>query len=716
MYKKIKAAILCLGIVGNVVLWSSSKVRSAVIAFYNVGGNARLSYSTDQVYDLNTLGVGQLSAQVNASTVTTAASTFTDGGQSTGAFTVSSFTALTATPSVGTLTISSNSALAGKFAYDYVRVASNTALTGRYSYDRITVGTMVAATTASIIINGMSYESSTTWNFGASTRATAANLVTLLNNTTTEYGIFASTTGWGNIIDVYAINVGQAGNLLTMVSSTQAALTVATTFFTGGQDPVSLRMPTFDVTGATFIIITAGQQFQVSAFSSQTAYNLAQMIDGLQFGITASTGINFGPTPQVIAASSITVIMNKAGSVYNQYVLTSSSQSALEVKYPSFIGGQDPVTVSVNGVQFKNTVDWITGSVASNSAQNLFFAISSNALLSGIITSTASEGAATGRVTLTSISSGSAYTYPLFTSSQTAVTLSYRASTVSGSTTSAIQGGRDNAVIGINGVYLRQGTDWFAVQNNTQTAASISDAIMRNSSLKNVVMSTWSLFNIQQSTPGVIYSTSISVGASQNFALYTSTQPGLSISSNSTVGFAGLNGPATGFMCGGADVNYSSVTDVINLPNNTLGTGMAVIYSTGGAAGGTNLDPLRFAATYFVILVDTSNIKLALTSSGAVAGIAIDLLTKSTQTITHTFTLTPISPLGNSSGWWQVSNDSATWTDVANTTVTMVSPTFVSTSAFQNIGVQNFRYQRFHVNGSTSGAINWKTTINGKSQ
>jgi hypothetical protein len=651
---------------------------------------------------------------VSSARVTTSASTFTDGGQSTGAFTVSSFTALSATPSVGTITISSNSALAGKFAYNYVRVASNTALTGRYAYDRITVGTMVAATTASFMVNGMTYASSTTWNFGASTRATAANIVALLNNTTTEYGIFASTTGWGNIIDIYAINVGQAGNLLTLVSSTQAALTVATTFFTNGQDPVSLRMPTFDVTGATFIIITAGQQFQVSAFSSQTAYNLAQMIDGLQYGITASTGVNFG-VPQV-SPSSITVIMNKTGSIYNQYVILSSSQTALEVKYPSFVGGQDPVTVSVNGVQFKNTVDWFTGSVSSNSAQNLFFAISSNTGLASIIRSTATEGTSTGRVTLTAISSGSAYTYPLFTSSVTAVNLSYRSTSISGSTTSAIQGGQDNAVLGINGVYLRQGTDWFAVQNNTQTAASISDAIMSNSSLKNVIRSTWSLFIIQQSTPGVIYSTSISVGASQNFALFTSTQAGLSISSNSTVGFAGLGGPATGFMCGGADVTYSTVTDVINLPNNTLGTGMAVIYSTGGAAGGTNLDPLRFAATYFVILVDTSNVKLALTSSGAVAGIPIDLLSKSTQTIAHTFTLTPIPPLGNSNGWWQVSNDSVTWTDIANTTVTIQSSSFLSTSAYQNSGTQNFRYQRFHVNSSTSGAINWKVTINGKTQ
>lgn len=705
MYKKIKAVTLGICLTANLFLWSP-KLRSAVIAFYNIGGNSKLCYSTDVVYDLNQLGVGQLSAQINASTVTTSASTFTDGSQSTGAFTVSSFTALVGSPAVGTITITSNTALAGTSAYNYIWVASNTALTGRYAYDRITVGTMVAATTASFLINGFAYKSSDTWNFGASTRATAANIVSLINNTTTEYGIFASTTGWGNIVDIYNINVGAAGNLLTLVSSTQAALTVNTTFFTGGQNPVTLTLNRTN-------IVEAGIQFAVSAFSSQTAYNLAQVLDGLDYGVTASTGIDIG-VPQM-SASSVTLRMNVVGSIYNTYVITSSSQAALNVKFSSFVGGSDPVVVKVNGVQFKNTVDWFTGATSSNSAQNLFFAISSNSAVTSVITATSTIGGATALVTLTAISSGSAYTYPLFTSSQTAATLSYRSTTISGSTTSAILGGRDHAIVGINGVYLTQGNQWFAVLSNTQTAASISDAIMANSSLKNVVRSTWSIFSIQQSSPGVIYSTSISIGSSQNFAMFTSTQAALAISSNSSVGFLGLNGPATGFMSGGSDVGYSTGTDIINLPNNTLATGMAVLYSTGGAAGGTPLTPLTYASTYFIILTDTSNVKLALTSSGAVAGISIDLLSKSTQTIAHTFTLTPIPPLGPSSGWFQVSNDNVTWTDIINSTVTIATP-YVSTSAYQNIGTQNFRYQRFHVNSSTSGAINWKVTINGKAQ
>lgn len=168
-------------------------------------------------------------------------------------------------------------------------------------------------------------------------------------------------------------------------------------------------------------------------------------------------------------------------------------------------------------------------------------------------------------------------------------------------------------------------------------------------------------------------------------------------------------------MFGGTDVSYSSVTDIISVPNNTLGSGMAVLFSTSGAAGGIGITNLVFANTYFVILVDTSNIKLAVTSSGAIAGIPIDIASLTTQTIAHTFTLTPIAPLGTSFGNWQISNDSATWFDVPGTTVSFVSP-YLSSSSFMNLGIQNERYIRFRIVSSTAGGYRWAIVINGKSE
>lgn len=713
MKTKIRALILTLA--GIATIGIAIKAKANVVTFYGPLVNEAVTFNRTFVFDLNKNNVHSMSVQATMSTTSIAAATFNDGAQSTGNIIISSWTALNPSRAQATITITSNSATDGSYATDLINIASNSVLAGATAFNTITVSSNVNISSPSFTFNGTVYASSNAWSLGASSIATAGNLTRFIN---TIFGVVATTANSnGNVITLYAPRPGTFYNqAYTLTSSTQFLLTVAFSSFAGGADPVVLTVNNQDPINKQRI--TAGIQYQVGVSSMATALNLAIAIRGLQFGLIASTSIGS-------VGSTVTVNSISSGAVFNSYTLTSSSPSALTVFTTNFFGGSDPVTIGINGINFINGVQWLTGNSATNTALSLAYAISSNTALcpvcvstytppfslsttcaGGIITvSTAGSGAI---IQLTAISTGTAYIYPIFTSSQTAVTLSGIPSTVSGATFSSISGGSDAAVIRINGRILRNGYDWFAIQNNTQTAASISDAIANSTwvALAGVLKSTWGATG---ATPyGVVYMTSTINGFNMNFSLFSSSNSAATLSGTSS-----QTAPMTAFstMTGGSDAGYSTGTDIIRLPNAGFVNGLAVKFTTGSAA--TGITGLTSETTYFVILVDTTNIKLAFTSTGAIAGATIDLTSVSTQTVAHLFTLTPVPPSGTEFGWFQVSNDSSTWFNLSVPTISLATP-YISTSTYADLGGINGRMIRFVINAAGSGAINTNVTVNGR--
>ena len=85
----------------------------------------------------------------------------------------------------------------------------------------------------------------------------------------------------------------------------------------------------------------------------------------------------------------------------------------------------------------------------------------------------------------------------------------------------------------------------------------------------------------------------------------------------------------------GPDVNFNSATAVnittetINITSHGFGNGKAVVYHSNG---GTAIGNLTSGVTYYVIKVDSNNIKLATTYTNAIAGSAINLSSLGTGT------------------------------------------------------------------------------------
>lgn len=663
------------------VVCFSAQSRAGTAFYGKLAGEPGLAYNKAYVLDLSTLSINSLATQINLSTNTNAAQVFSDGDQSTATITVSSWTALLPTRSVGWIKIASNTALAGSRAYDTISIASNAALDGNYAMNYIWVSSEVMRSSAVITLNGLTYAASTQFSLGASSIATAINIMNMLNGI---YGITASTFNGGSSITVVSSRLGSIYNNYTMSSSTPFAMTVAFSSFIGGYDPVYLTL-----NGNK--ILTANSQFSVPASSYTTAVNLAAAFKGIDYGIVASTGLT--------GTSSVTVSVSLVGSIYNSYTLTSSSPNVLAVSSPNFVGGSDPVTIKVNGVGFTNSADWFTGFAASNTAQSLYLAIASNtSLASVIITSWPTNSF----INFTAVATGPAYQYQLFSSSVSAVNLSGVSASFSGSTSTTLTGGQpSNARIHIANIMLIQGVDWTAALSASDTAKSI-DAAIKVSSLSSIILSSWTF-------GGVIYTTSVANGKYQNFYMKTSTQSALGISGPFTYADAS-SGSAVGAMTGGSDSSYSTTTDIVKLTSHTFTTGMKVMYSSSSAV---DVSPLMNQTTYFVILVDSNSIKIALTSSGAIAGIPIDLLSQSTQIAPHTFSLTPSTFAGAPTITWQVSNDSANWYNVGGGSSTF-NATWTSTSTLNDFGAVNYRYIRANVIGPTSGSLNMQIHVHGK--
>jgi hypothetical protein len=268
---------------------------------------------------------------------------------------------------------------------------------------------------------------------------------------------------------------------------------------------------------------------------------------------------------------------------------------------------------------------------------------------------------------------------------------------------------------------------WDPLGVSSNTAKNFSAAV--NTYFAGILTSTSGI------SSSVVSATSTQVGYDPT--LTSSSQTALTIgpyTSSSTV-----TGAASGTAAYGTAPGYSSGSAIITLatnpywandPSQKSSLAMSVIYSTSSA---TAITGLTWGSTYYVIPLNATQIELASTSTGAIAGVPIVLKSSSTQlgNATITYTLTPSGLVGTPSYVWQVSNDclyypapytSATWNNFT-TTVSSISIASTTIAGYTNGGATSITdfYQldydciRLNVVAPTSGAIQLKVIGEGKS-
>ena len=375
----------------------------------------------------------------------------------------------------------------------------------------------------------------------------------------------------------------------------------------------------------------------------------------------------------------------------NSYVMTTSSPPAYSTT--SWSGGKDPALrnaiITFNGIGYRNGQLWSDGSGTSTGTA---ISITSMFQTFGVVTATCAAG--TGSVVYASATvNGSAGNS--FTLSDNAALLITASANFSG--------GNDAAVVTVGGYSFKAGVD-FSTGTASATATSMAAAFNTKASSQIVTA---------QAVGAVVTSTADFVGTVGNYPLTSST------------GAITTSGP---LMTGGTNASWTVNQPVINLPGHGYATGLAVWLSSSGpiiqystATTGGTLTTLAQNTTYYVIAVDTNNVELALTSTGAVAGAYLTLKSSST-TGPHTYSLNP-------STWtatgevisWSVSNDCVNFTSLSATKYGITVPstsvssfTYPIATAVWDLGEVDYQCIRLNVGGPTNGEWNVKAIINGR--
>jgi len=208
--------------------------KAAVVTYTSVLiSSPALAYGPSPTLNLQTLGVGSLSAQAVYSTVTVATVQFLDGSQSTGSFTVSNYLALSSASAADNVTILSTTGLGGTL----------------------------------ITVPGYVFTNGIDWATQATTTGTALSLAQALQ--TVPY-LTVSTTTAANTGVVYATcTYGSLYNNYQFLSNNSSAV-VATPYFTGGQDNAWIQI--------NGVRKTQGKHWFATVSNTQTALSISSAI------------------------------------------------------------------------------------------------------------------------------------------------------------------------------------------------------------------------------------------------------------------------------------------------------------------------------------------------------------------------------------------------------------------------------------------------------
>jgi len=327
--------------------------------------------------------------------------------------------------------------------------------------------------------------------------------------------------------------------------------------------------------------------------------------------------------------------------------------------------------IMLPGRIFKEGVDWRRGSSTALSATSLAAAI---ATYPGLSVSRS------GSVIYTTMTATGVYwnSYTLASSTPAAVA-------AGGATFS---GGRDNAVLTINGVRLRQGKEFNAATSNSQTATNIKNAIDGNAQLAK-----FSTVTANSIGAGVVGLTTKKVGAIMNFPISASG--------------AGIVA-TTPLLINGTNASWTLGQKTIAISGHGMTLGLPVLYSSGAFSIGGLTDQ----TTYYVAPISANSLSLATSKVNASAGTYITLTSSAVPAAAHSFTLAALPIAGNTTLQWQTSNDNATWFNLGTSSV--IAPTDVANSILWELGAIGSRYLRLKTTAPTAGGMGLTVTVVGQ--
>lgn len=463
-------------------------------------------------------------------------------------------------------------------------------------------------------------------------------------------------TGSITVASYTGLNPAYATDTLTVATYTALGKVRATNTLTVGTTQfATLHNACVNVYGVN---VCNPNDWKIGTTTTTIASSIATAIDTLpNVSATASHGV-------------VTITVDQYGTAGNRYTLSSSTPSALVAgSTVSFSGGQESASFTIRGLTYYADKDWTVGANNNATALNISSFINTNQARIGVTASTSSAV-----VTLTSKTVGVAgNAYTLVSSLNTALTLG----------AAAFTGGVDAGYVQIAGTTLTAGTDWTASASVTVTAGVITAAINSNSVLSAVVSAS--------SSTGKV---TISAKTAGDHRYYLNGWPKAKFT---------LSSPA---LYAATDSSISVANDTITKASHGLTTGLPVLYHV---VSGTIPTGLTNNTTYYAIRTDANTFQLAATSTGAVAGTAVNI-TAQTTLGGGSFTLTPLSFAGTWSWKWRGSNDGTNFVDLPMNTFTYSTPG----SSMYDFGTVNFKYLRLAVTAGTAGGMELSVIGNGK--
>ena len=353
----------------------------------------------------------------------------------------------------------------------------------------------------------------------------------------------------------------------------------------------------------------------------------------------------------------------------------------------------DGAVLTLNGVRYPAgpAGKWAWAGNTTLSAVNLAAAITADGVFA------ASSG---GNIVWATTTAKGSYLNNWVVSTSSAGVLSIRGVTTPTALSSTLRGGQDNASLAINGTRVVANKHYFPATSVSAVATALAAAINASATLSPVIKA--------QAIGAVVTTTSTIVGASTTYTIYSSTQAALRI--DGTV-VADGHGGATGAMRGGSNSAYSYGSPTITIPNHRLTTAYPVWFSTSSGVGITGLTR---GVTYYTIPVDSNNLRLSNTSTGAISGLYKTLLSTSV-TGPHTFKLNPqtySTVLSTPTFIWSASNDGSTFTTIPGvSSITWSTP--AAGSQLWSFSPAVYRYYKLSITKPGTGGMNISVTANG---
>lgn len=356
----------------------------------------------------------------------------------------------------------------------------------------------------------------------------------------------------------------------------------------------------------------------------------------------------------------------------NTGLSTATATNTLTVTSTSGLTG---ASILYPGFQWYNGVDWAVGATTAATANSIASALQT----AGLTTSVPNGGSV---INITAPAYGPLYnSYPLTVVGTSNITVG----------TPLFQGGQGDLIVTINGVQLKQHRDWQKGASAAASATALAAAINANATLSKLVTA--------QAIGTVVTATSTLANVN-SFALTTSSPTAVSVS--------GVR------MTGGVAPAATLASSTLALPSHGFTTALPLLYTSGGVS----LGGLTNQTTYYAVVVDANDLKLASSSSNAQAGTFITLTSSTTQLSDHTATLSALPITGTPGFYWQVSNDGSNWYSLQVASVTFGSGggypyANPPTTTIWSFGALPYQQIRLNVTGPTTGGVQLNVTAVG---